>query len=510
SGQGQPGGSIVYGHTPEPDTLDPAATFSSWVQIELKALYDTLVWWGPDGKYYPGLAESWEISPDAKTYTFHLRQGVTFHDGTPFNAEAVKFTFDRIGVAKTTVGKGAAGLMGSYDTTEVVDDYTVAVHFKEPFAPFLNSASDGFLSIVSPTAVQKYGDADYGRHPVGTGPFTFKEWAAQDHVTVVRNPDYNWAPPFFSHQGPAYLEQITFRYIPDDSTRIASLEKGETQIISRVPEIEVDRLAASQDFQVISGTTPMMPQSLLLNVTHLPLDDLKVRQAMNYAVDQKLLVDTIFQGHALPAHGPLGPANPFYWPGVEQMYSYDPDKATALLAEAGWKSGADGILVGEDGKKFQVTLTQPGGPALIGKGWEFVQAQFRDIGIDMKIEQLDSSAMFEKAVKGDSDIAQLQWGFSDPTGMNIMWNSENEGTGFNWSHIHDPKVDELLNKGDSATDPQERTAIYQELQQYIMEQAYEVPLYVFIAYHAASKDLKGLVVAPTARHIWLYDAYVEK
>lgn len=503
------GGALIHGHTPEPDTLDPAATFSSWVQIELKHIYDTLVWWGPDGNYYPGLADSWEISDDGKTYTFHLRQGVKFHDGTPFNAEAVKYSFDRIGTAKTTIGKGAAGLMGSYETTEVVDDYTAKVHFKEPFAPFLNSASDAFLSIVSPTAVEKWGDEEYGRHPVGTGPFIFKEWVAQDHIAVERNPDYNWAPEFFNHSGAANLESITFRYIPDDTTRVASLENGETNFVSRVPELEIERLQSNSGIQVISGPTPMMPQSLLLNTKRPPLDDVRVRQALLYAVDQELLVETIFGDKTIPAHGPIGPANPFYWAGVEEMYPYDPEKATQLLTEAGWTPGSDGVLVNKDGKRLEFLLLQPGGPALTLRGWEFVQAQLREIGADVKIEQLDSSAMFEKAVAGESDLSQLQWGFSDPTGMNIMWNSKNEGSGFNWAHIRDTKVDELLAAGDAATDAAERARIYEELQKYIMDQAYVMPLYIITAYHAASQEVKDVVIAPTARHVWFHKAYVE-
>ena len=138
------GGELVYGHNPEPDTLDPAASFSSWNQIEMRAIYDTLVWWGPDKGFHPGLAESWEISDDGKTYTFNLRQDVTFHDGTPFNAEAVKVTFDRIGVDEATVGKGAAGLMGSYESTEVVDDFTVNVNFCRPISCFFEFRQRSF------------------------------------------------------------------------------------------------------------------------------------------------------------------------------------------------------------------------------------------------------------------------------------------------------------------------------------------------------------------------------
>src|SRR5262249_44342590 len=185
------GGTLVYGLSGDfDDTLDPQVTnFDTSIRVTLN-ICEPLVWEPEPGKFVPGLAEKWDVSPDAKTYTFNLKKGVKFHDGTPFNGAAVKFTLDRIVDPATKAGQSHDQL-GPYDHTEVVDDYTIKVVMKQPYAPLLTNMN-GYLGIVSPTAVQKMGLAEFARHPVGSGPFIFKEWVPKDHVTLVKNPDYNW------------------------------------------------------------------------------------------------------------------------------------------------------------------------------------------------------------------------------------------------------------------------------------------------------------------------------
>lgn len=503
------GGSVIVGFKQEPDSFDPAGTYNSWNRGELGMMYDTLVYWAPDKEFYPGLAESWEISDDGKTYTFYLREDVTFHDGSAFDAEAVKFSFDRIGVALTTIGKGAEGILGSYESIEVVDDYTVKVHFAEPSAVFLITVADPFLGIVSPAAVEEWGDEDFGFHPVGTGPFVFEEWVAGGHLTVVKNPDYNWAPEFFGHQGPAYLDQITYRYIDEDATRLMALEMGEVQVVNQVPELDVDRVREVEGLSVLTVETPMLPECILLNTQKYPLDDVRVRQAILYAVDRDTLVQTLFHNNYPAAYGPLSPGNPFYWSGVEELYPFDPETAKGLLTDAGWEPGSDGIRVDEDGNILTLDLLYPGQEHR-ARSYEFAQAQLREVGIDITIQEMESAAMFEEAVAGNNALSQLQWGFSDPSAMRIFWHSSNEGTGFNWSHVRSETLDELLERGESSVDPSEREAIYQELQQIIMEEAYMLPLFVTTSFHGASTDVHGLVVRPTARTYWFQDAYMEE
>jgi len=227
------GGTLVYGLGFDLDnTMDPQVTdFDSTIRVTLN-ICEPLVWEPTPGRFVPGLAESWEVSPDAKTYTFRLRKGVKFHDGTPFTAEAVKFTMDRVVAPETKAGQSHDQL-GPYDHTEVVDDHTAKIGMKQGYAPLLTNLN-GYLGIVSPTAVKKMGLAEFARHPVGTGPFVFKEWVPKDHITLVRNPDYTWGSSFFKRRGPAALEQIVFKIIPEESVRTGTLKTGETQYIDAV------------------------------------------------------------------------------------------------------------------------------------------------------------------------------------------------------------------------------------------------------------------------------------
>src|SRR5215471_8782451 len=230
------GGTLTVGGTDLDDTLDPQVTnFDSVIRITLNVC-EPLVWEPTPGRFVPGLADSWSISPDAKAYTFKLRRGVKFHDGTPLNAEAVKFTMDRVVAPETKAGQSHDQL-GPYDHTDVVDDLTARIVMKEGYAPLLTNLN-GYLGIVSPTAVKKMGLAEFARHPVGTGPFMFKEWVNKDHVTLVKNPDYNWGSSYFKHTGPAYLDEVVYKIIPEPSVRTGTLKTGETHIIDEVDPLE--------------------------------------------------------------------------------------------------------------------------------------------------------------------------------------------------------------------------------------------------------------------------------
>jgi peptide/nickel transport system substrate-binding protein len=387
------GGTLVWANWPDPDTLDPHATVSSWVANQIMNLYDTLLWRGPDQDLYPGLANSWEVSDDGMTYTFYLREGVTFHDGTPFNAEAVKYNFDRIksGAAARVMGSAAANdLIGSYESAEVIDDLTVALHFAEPYPAFLDAVSSHYLSIVSPTAVEKWGD-DFGKHPVGTGPFMLEEYVPQDHLTLVRNPDYNWAPSFMEHQGPAYLDKVIHRFVEEAGTRVAMLESGEAQLVSRANAEDVARLGSDPDYVLEVGYGGGLPHGYFPNASKYPTNDIRVRQALLYGTNRELLCQTLWNNFNPPAYGPLSPATWGYDSAVEQMYPYDPEKAKELLEEAGWTVGSDGIRVDKDGNRLHL-LIQSIVSADMSAAYEFQQAELKDIGIETEVVTMDSAA----------------------------------------------------------------------------------------------------------------------
>ena len=222
---------------------------------------------------------SWEISDDGLTYTFQLKQGVTFHDGTPFNADAVKFTYDRVveGRDLTAAGQGSRrrrrssspgqsfNQIDAYDHAEIVDDYTIKLVLSRPFAPFLTGLN-GYLGIVSPTAVEKMGLAEFGRAPVGTGPFKFQEWVDKDHVTLVKNPDYNWGSSFFKNQGAAYLDEMVYKIIPDGAVRTGTLVSGESQYIDEIDPLQLADLQENSDVTIVQQGQPGSGYILLFNV----------------------------------------------------------------------------------------------------------------------------------------------------------------------------------------------------------------------------------------------------
>ena len=444
------GGRLVYGLTLAPSGIDPHVDASSELGIPLTSVYDTLVYQDVDGSFVPGLAERWDIAQDGRTYTFYLRRDVKFHDDTRFDAEAVKFNLDRIANPEMRSRK-ARGMLGPYSHTEVVDDFTVKVHFDEPYAPILDSLSQVYLGIASPTAVQQWG-AEYQLHQVGTGPFIFEEYVPNDHLTLVRNPDYDWAPSVYMHNGPAYLDEIQFRFYVDPAVRALALESGEADVMGETPPRDAARLEENSEFSVYRVAIPGQPLQFFLNTDNPPTNDPRVRQALLYATDREEIVDTIFQSYSNAAYGPLSAATLGYSDLVETLYPYDPARAATLLDEAGWiDSDGDGIR--ENGGK---PLTLHG--YLMSWGYlpevgQLLQAQLREIGIDFQSELVAFPAAVEAAGQGLHHLAPMTFSGSDPSLLGTTYLSSNAEGGFNWSKIRDAEIDRLLTEGLAQLDP---------------------------------------------------------
>jgi peptide/nickel transport system substrate-binding protein len=463
--------------------------------------YDTLVYKDMGGNFVPGLATAWEVSEDGLTYTFNLREGVKFHDGTPFNAEAVKFSFDRI-VDPETGSRNAIFLIGPYESTEVVDDYTVKVHLKEVYAPFMDVVSQVWLAIVSPTAVRKWGINEYYLHQVGTGPFRWVEYVEKDHVTLERNPDYNWAPAIFQHQGPAYLDGITFKFIPEHMTRLGTLETGETDVIDEIPVLEWERLKADPTFQTLSAIKTGMPDLYMINTAKAPTDELAVRQAILHTVDRENLLKVVFGGVYSKAHGPITRATFGYDPGLEEMYPYDPDKAKALLDEAGWKVNPATGIREKDGMPLK----------LIDTHWkalekhEFLQAELKKVGIDVEINMVAPLAYIQACGKGEANLCSITQSGGDPSFLNGFFMSDAK---YDWTRHHPEGLDELLVEGGKTLDPKKRADIYKEIQQTLMQGAALLPIYDLQASFATRAEVKGLAFNVRGLPIF-HDVYVRQ
>ena len=496
------GNSLSYGLSFDvDDTLDPQVTnFDSTIRITLNVC-EPLIWEPTPGQFVPALADSWEISPDATQYTFKLKQGVRFHDGTPFNAEAVKFTLDRV-IDPTTKAGQSHDQLGPYDHTDVVDDYTVRVVMKQPYAALLTNLN-GYLGIVSPTAVQQMGLAGFAQHPVGTGPFIFQEWVPKDHVALRKNPDYNWGSSYFQHTGAAYLDQVTFKVIPDASVRTGTLKTGETQIIDDLDPLEYSSLSNDGNFAVIQKGQPGSGFVLLLNTTSTgPISDPAVRQAMEYAVDREGLNQSVFQGLNKVAWSPLMRPTFGYDPATESLFSFDPDRARQLLDSAGWQAGSDGLR-SKGGQPLAINfpiISRPRDQAMA----ESVQASLRDVGIDLQVTPLERAAAREAFDQNKYDVSFMWFSYGDPDVLRTIFHSANVNA-FNRAKYQVPEVDQMLEQAAGLTDPGRRADIYKQVQERVLKDLVVVPLVDTITYDAKRAAVTGETLDALASYIYLYD-----
>jgi peptide/nickel transport system substrate-binding protein len=514
-----PGGTLTYGLGFDFDgTLDPQVTnYDSTIRVMLNVC-EPLIWMPTATEFKPALAEKWEVSPDGKTYTFYLKKDVKFHDGTPFTADAVKFTFDRVvesrdltaqkkevDPAKTITPGQSFNQIDAYDHAEIVDDHTIKLILSRPFAPFL-SGLNGYLGIVSPTAVRKMGLADFGRAPVGTGPFKFKEWVDKDHVTIEKNPDYNWGSSFFKHSGAAYLDSMIYKIIPDDSVRTGTLTSGETQYIDTVDPLQLQDLQDNPDIKVIKQGQPGSGYILLFNVarTGKPAADKNIRQALSYAIDKNAMNQAVWGGIFAPAASALMKPTFAYEPKTEQVYSYDPDKANQLLDEAGWKKNGD--FREKDGQKlafYWPTQDRPNDKAMA----TFVQGAFRAVGADVTVDPLERGAMVDKRQAGDYDLSFLWFSYADPDVLRTIFYSGNIGN-FNYANYKDPDVDKMLLDAAAATDDATRKELYSKIQLKVLDDAVTIPLADSITYNAKLAKVDGDFLDFLASYVWMNDTHI--
>jgi peptide/nickel transport system substrate-binding protein len=497
---------LTWGEDFDFDTLDPRVSQSRHEAQVIDQIFEALVFLEPDGKLHPWLAERWEYARDGKSITFFLRKDVKFHDGTRFDAQAVKFTFDSIADPKLG-SQAAVDFLGPYRSTEVVNEFTVRVNWTQPYGPALTNLSNPWLmSIVSPAAVQKLGNDGFARSPVGTGPFKFVEWVPRQRVVLERFDDYKWAPRAFTHQGPARIKRVVIRIIRDAATRVSALEKGEIDIADGLPAIEVKRFQGG-DYAVLIGDVAGMPMSYMLNTSLAPLNDLRVRQALISGINRPAVVNQVYFGSAKPAYGPLTASTPGYWPGVEKVYPFDLAKARQLLTDAGWTPGPDGIRV-KEGKPLELTFVSTLEPDL----GVAVQAAAKDIGFKVNIQRVTQARRDELLIGNEYHLADLRWVAVDPSILKIPFASTNiPAPGkfkFNWARFSSPEVDRLLREADAEVDQAKRSRFLADIQRTVLEQALLLPLNVSFHAIAHRKKVQGLRFVQGNWQILFYEAQV--
>jgi peptide/nickel transport system substrate-binding protein len=500
------GGELVFAAAARIDSLDPHTTSFLATRQILNNLYDPLVRQKPgDPRVYPGLATAWKVSEDRRSYVFTLRKDVKFHDGTPFNAAAVCFTFDRI-VNPETQARVARGSLGPYRSCDVVDEHTAKVNFNEPYAPFLSLAALEVLAPVSPTAARKHG-ADFSRNPVGTGPFMLKEWVPQQHARFVRNPDYAWPSPVYKHQGPAYLDGFVWKEVPEHVTRMGALRSGEAHIAEAPPAPDYEALKADARFVVTASTVQGTPLLLHMNTRKAPTSELAVRRAMQHAVNQELVSRTLYRGMYDATRDLLDPTTAGYEPSVKTVYRHDPARARELLEAAGWKAGPDGIRV-KDGKRLEIVFMMnfPFDAYTVGP---LLQAQAREVGIDLQLRKEAMPNYLPLIRKGAHHAGDSAWAFPDPQALRQLYHSANAATGFNYAHYENAEVDKLLDEGMQEFDAGRRAELYKKVQRIVMNDAVSVPLRRLRGVFVASTKVKDVGYSAVGFPLF-YDAYLEK
>lgn len=469
--------------------MDPQTSQLDVSGMVQRVVLDSLVFQEPDGSFSPWLAEEWMVSEDGMTYTFELRDDVTFHDGEPFNAEAVKANFDRI-VAPETASKQAASMLGAdfYAGTTVVDEYTVEVAFTQPYSPFLQAASTANLGFYSPAVLESSADQLAAGGPginVGTGPFELTEYTPDQELVYTRNPDYTWGP---NGAEAANFETLRVEILPEASVRAGVLESGEANLVSNIPPNLAGDLP--EGITVDSNEYPGLPYSLYLNEKYGVFADKKVRQAFARGIDIDAAVEEIFFGQFPRAWSILGSTTPGYDASTEGTWTFDQDAANQLLDEAGWtESDSDGIRM-KDGERLSVrwiayTPVSDENAALANA----IQSDLADVGFEVKREVLEPGAYNEQYEPKTFDLTD--WGFSGVDGDLLRSHLHTDGFQ-NGSQVSDPEIDALLEEGIATSDVDARAAIYQQLQQWNAEYTAIVPLYSPSLITAVNDDIAGL------------------
>ncbi|MCA1553949.1 MAG: ABC transporter substrate-binding protein, partial [Chloroflexi bacterium] len=371
-----------------------------------------------------------------------------------------------------------------------VDERTVRVKFKSPSAPFLTYVASPVLMFVSPTATQAQGDK-VNQTPVMSGPYKIDEWVAKQQITISRWDGYTRRAPYSDHDGAGYLDKLIWKFIPESGTRVATLESGETQAAYAIPSQDLARLESSKDFTVAKKPWVGLPRIWSLNVTKPPTDDVKVRQAINYAIDKDAIVNTIYKGTGAKAIAPLTAAM-LDDPSLRAYYPYDVNKAKQLLEQAGWNTlGSDGIRT-KGGQRLEIVLNSidlGSGPDQINV---LVQGQLRAVGIDVKLKAQARAPWYEDNYNCTTNGPILFLRDGDMNGLNAFFNSALVKSNFNFSCIKDAEIDKALEQGRAESDPAKRKAVYLDLEKKLLDQALSVPLVDELSVWAMRSTVSGL------------------
>ena len=485
---------LTFGISSGVDTLDPTATTFSSVEIIVGHVFDTLVKQQPLGTYHPGLATSWTVNEDATEYVFELRDDVTFHDGTPFNAEAVKYTFDRI-VDPDTKSQMAFSFIGPYAESEVLGEHSIAVRFSSPNAAFLDGVSHPQLGPISPTAIEALG-ADWGFSGiVGAGPFVFDSYIVDSEVVMVKNPDYAWGnEDVFGRSGPPDLDRLVFKILTDPGTRLAALESGEVDMINGVPGLDVARLDESEDFIVTQYDQAGHGYSFMFNQIKSPTDELAVRKAIAQAIDIDIMQDIVYDGLGSKACSALTKSMFGWTDAFCQANPYDPDASAALLDEAGWVMNDETGIRERDGVALTIAHWSPDRP-LSAATAQFLAEDLNAIGVEFQINLADIAAYLTVVRAGEHNTQQWWDTQTDPDGVfRTLYHSSNAGGGTNRNNYRNDDMDAMIDAAVGIGDLEARAAAYADIQQKLADEVVMAYFNDPVVLYASTPDVQDVTI----------------
>ncbi|MBO3743793.1 ABC transporter substrate-binding protein [Actinoplanes flavus] len=513
SGAGQPvsGGSLTWAVETEPITFNPHQYAQAKARLLVWNTFEALLTHDDKGGHLPWLATGYETSPDGRTYTFKLRTDVSFTDGTRFDAAAVKANVDQFAVEgyNPTV---AAVQLRNLDRVEVIDPATVAFHLERPDVLLLDFLSSPQGAQVSPKSLKEAKNLKAGGPELaGTGPFVLDRYTAGQEVHFTRNPAYQWAPANAGHTGPAYLDEITYRFLKEPSVRVGALTSGQVQVIEGVPATDEALITGNDRLTFARGLNSGSAYSYYFNTAHAPFDDIRVRRAFREAVDVDAVLQGVYRGSATRAWSVIGPTSPFYDKSLEKTYGGDAAEANRLLDEAGWTTrDADGFRT-KDGKRLTVRLVQSA-PFVRDRRDVLAQAVQAAVkqsaGIDLNVALVDQGAATQALADGAYEVFDNSRADTDAgAALNLLLHSAGA---INRTGVKDPELDRLLEEGQASTDQAARNGTYQRVQRLtVTDQALILPLYAPADQVAAAATVGGLGFEPTAGvpgsayHLWL-------
>lgn len=477
------GGHLLDSLLSEPDSLDPHQGTLLVTTYVLNLLYDRLVFLGEDGSPQPWVAESWEISDDETRIRFTLREGIIFHDGTPLDAEAVKFTFDRL-IDPATASPNA-GSIGSLEGAEVIDGRTVELIWTEPFAPAMVMLAGSQMGIISPTAAAAAGD-QFGRQPVGSGPFKLREWSSGAQLLFERNPDYVNLRTDVQNPGAPHIDELSIALVPEEGTRLAALESGELDM-AWAPVQDVEAIRASDNLQIFARENGTSFEYVEFNATTGPFTDLAFRQAVGYAIDpEEVLIASYIYGDLIKSPLPLGTVG--YDPEVGEQYgfTYDPERAQSLMT---------------DSMPRELRLTTWNAPHS-QRAAQVIQAQLGALGITVNLDVIDAGTFLAQLREGDFEFAFNRTTWPDPVILAQMFKTPGRDQQYS-----NPELDPILTDIETVLDPEQRQVAVSEAQRLLLEDAALVPLFSDQFMIAARNRVQGFrycaLGLPMYQDVWL-------